>query len=296
MNETTELSEQKSSSNQEPNQWPIFVKKLVIYIATILLFFLIIFIILRMYTRHGENINVPELRKLTIEEVKKECDARGLRYYINDSVYGTNQKPGSVVDQTPPANFKVKKDRTIFLTIKAYAAEQVSMPQLVGVSMVQAQADLGTIGLSVGKITKKIQQGYNKGGFILEQLFDGKNIPAGTKIPKGSKIDIVIAESEEGATKTSVPSLKSYSLYTANLVAAQNSLNIGLIIGDNTIHSQEDSLSAVIYKQSPAPDRVVTTGSDIDVWITTDKNKADDDIIESQDNNLNIDDINVDEF
>ena len=50
-------------------------------------------------------------------------------------------------------------------------------------------------------------------------------------------------------------------------VAVQIGLDKEIILGDS------DSLSAVIYKQSPAKGRIVLPGSEIDVWITTDQSK-----------------------
>ncbi|MBP5368406.1 MAG: PASTA domain-containing protein [Bacteroidales bacterium] len=267
------------------SQWLILLRQLAILAAVVVLVVVLVFVALRVYTRHGQNVSVPELRRLTLAEVQKICDERGLKYEISDSVYSSNAAPGTVIDQTPPATFKVKKERTIFLTIKAYSAEQVSMPRLIDLSIKSAQAQLATVGLGVGKITYKPDIARDA---VIEQKFNGKDIPAGTRLAKGSLIDLVLGKGEEdGNTKTMVPDLKSYSLYTAGLVAAQNSLNIGAKIGDGTVKTQSDSLSAVIYKQSPAKGRLVQPGSEIDVWITTDQSKltGGDAVSDDSDNN-----------
>lgn len=270
MEETPEKNNQENTDDSR-SQFLILIRQLAILIAVVVLFVVLIFVALRVYTRHGQNVSVPELRRLSLTEVKKICDERGLKFEISDSVYSSNAAPGTVIDQTPPATFKVKKERTIFLTIKAYSVEQVAMPRLIDLSIKSAQAQLATVGLGVGKISYKPDIARDA---VIEQMFNGKPIPAGTRVAKGSLIDLVLGKGEdEGITKTVVPDLKSYSLYTAGLVAAQNSLNIGAKIGDGTIKTQADSLSAVIYKQSPAKGRMVLPGSEIDVWITTDQSK-----------------------
>ncbi|MBP5504366.1 MAG: PASTA domain-containing protein [Bacteroidales bacterium] len=269
MEETPEKPIQNNDDSR--TQWLILLRQLAILLAVIVLFFVLTFVALRMYTRHGQNVSVPELRRLSLTEVKKICDERGLKFEISDSVYSSNAAPGTVIDQTPPATFKVKKERTIFLTIKAYSVEQVAMPRLIDLSIKSAQAQLATAGLGVGRITYKPDIARDA---VLEQKFNGKDIPAGTRVAKGSLIDLVLGKGEDdNVSKTIVPDLKSYSLYTAGLVAAQNSLNIGAKIGDGTVKTQSDSLSAVIYKQSPAKGRIVLPGSEIDVWITTDQSK-----------------------
>lgn len=270
MEETPEKNNQENTDDSR-SQFLILIRQLAILIAVVVLFVVLISVALRVYTRHGQNVSVPELRRLSLTEVKKICDERGLKFEISDSVYSSNAAPGTVIDQTPPATFKVKKERTIFLTIKAYSVEQVAMPRLIDLSIKSAQAQLATVGLGVGKISYKPDIARDA---VIEQMFNGKPIPAGTRVAKGSLIDLVLGKGEdEGITKTVVPDLKSYSLYTAGLVAAQNSLNIGAKIGDGTVKTQADSLSAVIYKQSPAKGRMVLPGSEIDVWITTDQSK-----------------------
>ena len=271
MEETPEKSTVDTQDDSR-SQWLILIRQLAILAAVVVLVVVLVFVALRVYTRHGQNVSVPELRRLTLTEVKKICDERGLKYEVSDSVYSSNAAPGTVIDQTPPATFKVKKERTIFLTIKAYSVEQVTMPKLIDLSIKSAQAQLATIGLGVGKISYKPDIARDA---VIEQKFNGKDIPAGTRIAKGSLIDLVLGKGEDDANnnKTVVPDLRSYTLYTAGLVAAQNSLNIGTKIGDGTVKTQSDSLSAVIYKQSPAKGRMVQPGSEIDVWITTDQSK-----------------------
>lgn len=282
MEETPEKNNQENTDDSR-SQFLILIRQLAILIAVVVLFVVLIFVALRVYTRHGQNVSVPELRRLSLTEVKKICDERGLKFEISDSVYSSNAAPGTVIDQTPPATFKVKKERTIFLTIKAYSVEQVAMPRLIDLSIKSAQAQLATVGLGVGKISYKPDIARDA---VIEQMFNGKPIPAGTRVAKGSLIDLVLGKGEdEGVTKTVVPDLKSYSLYTAGLVAAQNSLNIGAKIGDGTVKTQADSLSAVIYKQSPAKGRMVLPGSEIDVWITTDQSKLTNDESVSDDSN-----------
>jgi len=282
MEETPEKNNQENTDDSR-SQFLILIRQLAILIAVVVLFVVLIFVALRVYTRHGQNVSVPELRRLSLTEVKKICDERGLKFEISDSVYSSNAAPGTVIDQTPPATFKVKKERTIFLTIKAYSVEQVAMPRLIDLSIKSAQAQLATVGLGVGKISYKPDIARDA---VIEQMFNGKPIPAGTRVAKGSLIDLVLGKGEdEGVTKTVVPDLKSYSLYTAGLVAAQNSLNIGAKIGDGTVKTQADSLSAVIYKQSPAKGRMVLPGSEIDVWITTDQSKLNNNESVSDDSN-----------
>lgn len=251
---------------------PWFLKRLIIYIAVIILSIVAVFIWLKVYTRHGQQINVPELRTLDLQEVAKVCDSRSLRFQIIDSVYTSTAKPGTVVEQNPPANFKVKKDRIIFLTIKAFSAEKTYMPALVGVHISQARADLETSGLGVGHISYRSDIAKDN---VLEQRLGGKLIAPGTSIDKGSKIDLVLGTGDgDENSKTNVPDLIGIGLESAGLIAAGSTLNIGDAIFDETVVTAEDSLKAMIYKQSPRPGRSVNPGTEVDVWLSIDPNKA----------------------
>ena len=99
-----------------------------------------IFRFMRIYTRHGQALAVPDLTGLTIAEADSIILARELRFRISDSVYNTDMPRGRVVEQNPPPEFKVKKNRTIFITINAFNPEMVQMPDLVGISLRQAMA------------------------------------------------------------------------------------------------------------------------------------------------------------
>ena len=111
-----------------------------------------IFLFLRIFTRHGQALSVPDLTGYSLEEVDSLLTERNLRFHVVDSVYNTNFPRGSVTDQNPHPEFKVKENRTIFLTINAFNPEFISMPNVVGVSLRQATAIIETAGLKIGKL------------------------------------------------------------------------------------------------------------------------------------------------
>ena len=72
---------------------------------------------LRIYTDHGESIEIPDLRGKTTAEVSQILNKIDLRYQIRDSVYSHETAPGTVLDHFPKAGMKVKENRTIFITL-----------------------------------------------------------------------------------------------------------------------------------------------------------------------------------
>jgi beta-lactam-binding protein with PASTA domain len=154
-----------------------------------ILFFLMVFLILRIYTDHGEAFAVPEFFGLTENELDEVTKKRDLRFTIIDSVYLSQLPQGTVVDQYPKPGFMVKKDRMVFVTINAYGKEKVIMPNVQGVSFRQARTILENKGLKLGKISFVPDIAVNN---VLEQKLNGKLIEPGDTIYKNTKIDFSI--------------------------------------------------------------------------------------------------------
>jgi len=249
----------------------LFLKHL-FYVVVITFFVLIfIFLFLKFYTRHGQAFSVPDLRELSIQEAQELLASKKLRYQIVDSVYNNMVERGSIVEQNPPADFKVKVNRTIFLTINAFNPEMVRMPNVVGVSLRQAKAIIETAGLIVGRLNYTPDIAVNN---VLQQKFRGNVIEAGDSIPKGSKVDLVLGRGLSD-DKTASPELIGLQLSEAIDKITTRYLNLGAIIYDGSIMNAEDSANAFIWKQRPVFDdqTMLNLGSTVDIWITVDSTK-----------------------
>lgn len=249
----------------------IFVINITIAVAAVLLIFLGVFTWLRIYTNHGEVLYVPDFKGLNPQEVAQKAKEKELRFEIIDSVFSAPGKKGTVIDQTPPHNFKVKKNRTIFLTIKAFTPEKVAMPNLKGISIKQAKSDIETYGLQIGRLIYKPDIAKDN---VLEQQINGMPVRQGTLIEKGTKIDLILGIGTDTDDFSFVPDLIGLTRYDASLLAAENSLNIGTCLYDSDISSEQDSIDALIWKQMPNPSSVQKPGTQINLWLTLDTAKV----------------------
>src|SRR5436190_8628958 len=66
------------------------------------------------YTHHGESITVPDLRGMTREKLVKFIENKHLQYKVVDSLYEVGKTPGTVIEQDPAPDSKVKENRTIY--------------------------------------------------------------------------------------------------------------------------------------------------------------------------------------
>ncbi len=216
---------------------------------------------LDIYTMHGESITVPDLRGLTKDRLTSFLENKHLEYKIVDSLYEDGKAPGSVLEQDPSPNSKVKENRTIYLTINSFQPSKVKMPNLIDVSYRQAEAILTTYGLKVGETIYRPDLAKNA---VLDQLYHGQHIPPGKEISKGSTIDLVLGDGI-GNSEVVVPSLIGLNKSEALFVLKGSSLNIGTIVFDPGGRSQEN---AVVYKQVPAPgEGTLKQGEAIDLYL-----------------------------
>lgn len=220
------------------------------------------------YTDHGAAYTVPDFTGMQMDEVIKICEEKAFQPNLLDSVYNDDVEPGAVVEQSPEPGSKVKKGQTIFFKTNALGIEMVEMPELEGVSLRQAKAILETYGLTGGNLRYVPDIASN---VVIRQQYNGDEIEPGTKVPKGSSIDLIlgIGLSDE---KTSVPDLKGFTKKQASNRLLDMYLNTGAIVFDNTVKDRNDSIDARVFRQSPKNDTInkINLGSNVDIWLTTD--------------------------
>ncbi|MBN2756585.1 MAG: PASTA domain-containing protein [Bacteroidales bacterium] len=247
----------------------IILRQILIAFVLLIIFIYASFLSLKIITHHGEGLSVPDFTGLEMKQVNKIADEKDLNFKIIDSVYNAPGKKGTVIAQVPPAGFKVKEGRTILLTIKTFNPQRILMPDFTNVSLIQAKADIETYGLRIGNLKYVPDIATNN---VLEQIYNGRAIKPGTPIEKNSVIDLILGMGKSDKI-TIVPDLLNLTKDEAFQKATDLSLNIGALVFDNSVISTEDSLNAVIWKQTPIPNTQTTIGSSIDVWLSLELNK-----------------------
>lgn len=249
-----------------------FIKSKVFWLSVVAAIVLIIILLciaswcMRIYTQSGRIIMVPQLEGYTEAQVKPQLRNVGLDCVVIDSMYKHDAAPGVIVDQIPAAGKNVKKGRKIYVTINAFAREMVKMPQLVDYSLRNAQVVIETAGLQLGNV-EYMPSEY--AGLVLDQRLDGKTIKQGTKLPKGSRVDLVVG-SGRSRNSSVIPNVIGLTLYDAEQTLRNSSLNVGSKIYDSSIVTRIDTAVAVVHKQSPEAVRGATapTGSMVNLWLT----------------------------
>ena len=155
----------------------------------------IILLLLDIYTRHGKVLTVPDFAGLTIEQVNSKDEFRDYEFVVVDSVFDASKPKGTVLRQDPYPTSEVKKDRKIYLTIVSFFPEKTTMPDLKYLTLRQALSTLESAGLKKGNIS--YIRTFDEDA-VQQQFFDGKVITAGTKLDKGSAIDLTVGIGAKG--------------------------------------------------------------------------------------------------
>jgi beta-lactam-binding protein with PASTA domain len=146
-------------------------------------------------TDHGHVIVVPNLAKLTEEQVEQKLDELDLDYVLLDSVdYNKEYPKYSVVEQDPLPGEKVKVGRKVYIKINASGFSSVKVPDLIQKTYREAVPTLKALGLEEGTITYIPNLGKD---MVLEMRFKGRNIKPGDRVLKASKIDLVLGDGNE---------------------------------------------------------------------------------------------------
>ena len=238
-----------------------FRKNLIYALLVIAGFFLVVYIGLRIYTKHGDAQEVPLLKGITISEAKSILEKAGLEYKI-DSVYQMDAKPGLVIEQNPSAKALVKSGRTIYLTIITEVAPDIEFPNIIEKNLIEAKAILNNASLKMGDT---IYINDIARDVVLDAKFGGQSIRTGRMIAKGSKITLVLGNGR-GSNEVEIPTLTNFTLSEAKFALIGLGLTVGKITG-NII----DSATARVLSQSPdSTARFIGIGSPINLELGND--------------------------
>jgi beta-lactam-binding protein with PASTA domain len=220
-----------------------FRNTILLAIGAVIAVVLIAFYSLGYYTRHGSGIPVPKVTGIQIDRALAVLKDQGFDVSI-DSVYVLDQPPGAVIEQDPDAGTNVKEGRVIYLKIVKNQAPPVNLPDIMDAPYISAIATISNYGLKVGDTTYKPDIARNH---VLEVRFAGQPIQPGTKIPKGSKIDLVLGDGS-GASEVEIPDFINQDLDAVKFVMKQSGVVLGTVTYQGTI---TDSTNVVVVAQSP---------------------------------------------
>jgi beta-lactam-binding protein with PASTA domain len=165
--------------------------------------------VLRIYTQHGKYYSVPDYTGLTIEQITAQAGSTVFEFVVIDSVFDLKKPKGMIIHQDPLPESNVKKNRKIYLTIVSSIPEKTSMPDLKFLTLRQAISTLESCGLKPGKIY--YVQTFDEDA-VQQQRYNGDVIQPGTRLDKGSSIDLTVGRGSRGQSEIKEPAIQEDSM------------------------------------------------------------------------------------
>lgn len=244
-----------------------FWSNLLAALVLIVVVWIVFFSSLGFITKHGETIKVPGVVKLDVNAADRTLASQNFEAIVRDSAFVDSLPPLVVLEQTPEAGSVVKPGRTIYLTLNKRVPPMTAMPELVNFSYRSAAMTLSSQRLKVGDTIYKPDIAEDA---VLEQLYKGKPIKAGTLIPEGSAITLVLGNGL-GNVANAVPDLIGLTYLQARDLLSASNLNVGVVLMSGPV---TDTANAYVFKQNPPqknelgePNRI-RAGASIDLWIS----------------------------
>ena len=172
----------------------IFIRNLLGLILVSILLTVTILIWLSYYTQHGEAVEVPDIKGMSVEKAEPFFAGRNLKYLVIDSVFIKNAVPGSIAETTPSIGTKVKRGRTIYLKIISCLPPLIALPDVKDFSQRQALAMLRSLGFeSVG--TKMVPGAYMD--LVLGLESKGVAMDAGQRVSADTPLSLLVSSGSD---------------------------------------------------------------------------------------------------
>ena len=251
----------------------IWSKKFLINISLIVVLYVVGVFILQWYlkstTNYGQRIEVPNLIGENQNNLKNLMAPSGLPYQVLDSIYDPTKVAGTILEQDPApsklSDIYVKEGRIVKVRVSK-RTQLVEMPDLVDKSQRFAEGILNNREFRYKLEYKPSTEAH---GAVIEQLYKGKPIIGGTKLPIGSKITLVVGRDEAGVAVV-IPNLFGLTIAEAR-ERVQGMGSVEFFAVCPTCVTSADSLSARVESQSPEffEGAMVASGTTISVFATT---------------------------
>jgi eukaryotic-like serine/threonine-protein kinase len=132
------------------------------------------------------QVSVPNVKEMTEEEATAKLEEEGLKVGEITKEVTQDVKPGIVLGQDPFPDTLVDEGTAVNLTVSA-KPKKVEVPNLIGMTLIEAGAKLEEVGLNLGTRSEAESDAVEVG-----QIFQQDPIP-GSSVEKGSSVTVTTA-------------------------------------------------------------------------------------------------------
>lgn len=240
-------------------------------IATAALYVVLDDVLMPNYTRHGVSTTLKNVEGQQFAPSREQLANQGLRVKRQAGRYNPNVPLNEVVDQDPAPGSKVKPGRRVYLTVNSGSARQVSVPDVLTLSVRNATNELQTAGLQVDSVLVDTIPAENVGTVTRQKPPPGDTVDAGSGVRLWSARGL-------GDERIEIPNVYGLSVDRARRRLLRAQLRATVL---DTTRSEEPDLGApferetrFVMGQRPLPGEELLTGRDVTLYVTSDSLRA----------------------
>lgn len=214
-------------------------------------------IVMPLYTRHGDEVEMPNVTKMRFEEAKRPVEAAGFVLVKEEERYSDQHPNGYVIEQNPPPHTMVKPGRRVYVVVSR-GEKRVLMPNLIERSQRDAELILRNHRLELGAVDQDFSSLHPQGVVIRQ------SVPPNAEVTTNTRVNITISIGGESAQYI-VPAVEGRIFNDA----LKRIKEAGLRVGQITYTVAPDLLPETVIRQTPSASTVVEKDSAIDLELST---------------------------
>ncbi|MDZ7262777.1 MAG: PASTA domain-containing protein, partial [candidate division KSB1 bacterium] len=178
-------------------------------------------VVMPLYTKHNEEVEVPNITQISFDEAETILEKQGFQIVKEAEKYDSHFPPGYVLTQNPEAFSKVKSGRRVYVIV-SMGERMVKVPQLIGRSERDAQFILNSLGLVLKDVL------YDHSSYYPEGVVSEQSLPKDQEVKVGTEISIMVSLGRF-PDRFIVPSLVGKNLNQAKMILTKSGLTLGKV-------------------------------------------------------------------
>ena len=232
--------------------------RLILSIIVMIFIFSIVaeYLVMPVYTRQNQNKVKIDVINRNLNDAIKLLKSENYRYEVSDTLYTNKFSLGTIIDQYPKPNTRVKSGRTVRLKI-AHPEKSVAIPNLIGQSRRSAELELNQMGLLIDTVYTEYNPEYPNGTIAWQYP------KAGDRRKKGMGIQITVSKGMP-PNFFQVPNLIGLSINQAKDLIFKSRLKVGKI----SYHQDQDLDPYTVLDQSIKDGTVLDVAATINLVVS----------------------------
>ena len=214
------------------------------------------YLIMPIYTRQNQNRIMIDIKNKHLDDAINILKTENYKYEVSDTLYTNKFQLGTIVDQYPKPNTRVKSGRTVRLKI-AQPEKSVAIPNLIGQSRRSAELELNQMGLLIDTVYTEYNPEYPNGTIAWQYP------KAGDRRKKGMGIQITVSKGMP-PNFFQVPNLIGLSINQAKDLIFKSRLKVGKI----SYHQDQDLVPYTVLDQSIKNGTVLDASATINLVVS----------------------------